>query len=490
MKKLSKKTRTLIFSCAGLAILTAAILVLVLTQESPPVVKEEDPTEPMANRVHFTQLEAEDLLSLSVFNEHEAYTLERTDTGALGIEALLGAPLSFTKLHNSERYISGLWAREAVEEDAKDFEQYGLGDTAAWAFAIFRNGETLELYIGDETPTVENMTYVRIAGENSVYVVWTYLVDYIKEPSLFYVSLEVTPDYMTAGQPDMERLVIDRAERERHVIIPNPNAAAEDRITSRYILVEPVQVQIDFTKGADLLEGMFGLTAFKAAFVGEELPHEFADGFNNPTAAVEMTVNGKTSTFTVGGRYYTVDDEGEDVLSGFYAIHSNYPEVLYVFGLEELSWLNFDAGGIMAPAFQRPMIYSVDELIIETAERTLNFRLTGTGRDDEEYFLDGVLADTAEFKQLYIYIISVNADALYDGEPEDVADMPFLARYTFRYRDPNRSDEIIEFFDSGGMNSVIVIDGEPRFITRAMYLTRLAQNIELFLNGEPVIISW
>jgi hypothetical protein len=494
LKGISKKARTLIFSSAGLLLLIAAVIVLSLTDEKPPEKDNEDLPEAMPGRIHFAEYEPDDLLSMHVLNEHGVYTVARTMDGELGVMELHGAPLNFMQLRNSARYMAGFWVRDTVEEDAKNLEQYGLGDTAAWALAVFADGETLEVFIGNRTPTVEDMTYVRIGDDNTVYVTWSYLVSHIKESSLFYVSLELTPGYDELGFPDIERLVIDRPGHERYIIGINPRALDPDVIISKYIFTEPVQVEVDATRGGSLMEGMFGLTAAKAVLVDEnliqELPEEYADIFDDLFAAVEITIDSLTRILIIGGRHYEADDEGEMIFAGHYGIYSNYPEVLYVFAPEELSWLNFTIDSVMATMFMRPLIYSLDGLIVETPEQRLNFRITGTGRSDEEFFLDGAVIDTDAFKQLYMYVIQVSAETLFTGEPEDVANLPFAARYTFKHREEGRPDDILEFYELGNMRSLIVVNGEPMFTTRTAYLTRLEQNIEAYLKGEALIQSW
>jgi len=476
VKKLSKKAKTLIFSAAGLLLLTAVLVVLMLTQEAP---EEEHQPEPVLTRVDFTELAPEDIVGIIVKNEQDEYTIEQSLSGGFNVPVLLGAPLNQSRLHNAARYMSGFWARDIVEENAEDLEKYGLSNTAAQAVVSFVNGETLNILIGDRTLTADDMTYVRLHGENDVYVVWSHLVSFLKEPRYHYVLLTVTEDYQEAGFPSVERIEIERAGGERFVIEAYSEVHADDMTFNKFRFTEPVQnIEVDSTRGQNIIIGLYGLNATGVVYVGEELPEE-----GELALFVEMTAEGKTTSLTVR----TVSDNGAVVFQG---VHSDYPEVLYTFAPGVLPWLDFDVERVMAPLFLQPYIYTVTDFIIETPEHTLSFLCTGEGRSDEEYFLDGEPIETAPFKDLYIYAICASATGLFTGEPEDIEEMPFLARYTYTFREASgRGDIVAEFYDAGNLRSVIVLNGEPRFTTSTLYLTRLYQNIEAYLGGEKVI-SW
>jgi len=491
---LSKKVKTLIFSSTGLALLAALAVILMLTQRGDDKNGGEIPPESEPERIYFTQLMPEDLVSISVKNEHGEYTIERSPDGVYNVPVLLGALLNHSKLHTCARYMSEFWAREPIEENAENLEQYGLlENTAARGLAAFTGGEVLEIYVGDKTPTPEDMTYVRViraGSKDTVYAVWSYLVDWLKESPLQYVSLDVTMSYTDAGWPRIERFTVDRAGREQYIIELIPRLDEEEIVINSHRLLAPVAVEVDHHKGNRVTQGLFGLTAQEVAFVGTELPEEFAHVFDEPEAAAVMTLNGRDSALIIGSRYFTQNEDGENVFAGYYGMHSDHPDVLFIFSPDMLNWLlTFDVESIMASMFQRPLIYTVSELIIETPAHTLSFTFTGESRSDEKYFLDGAQIDTNRLKDLYIFAISASAEALFKGEPGEAENMPLLARYTYRYRDGS-PETVIEFLDAGSLRSVIAVDGELRFTTRIGYLTRLEQNLDAFLNNGTIINSW
>jgi len=476
LKNLSKKAKTLIFSVAGLAVLTALTLIIVFMQNDEIPDNDEILIE-SENRIIFTDLTPEDVISIEIKNEHGEYTVIHTGDNNFAIPQLLGAPTIDSRLLTAARNMSGFWALELVEENCVNLEQYGLQNPSAWGKVAFTNGEALEIHVGENTPTAELLTYVRLADSNDVYAVRTFLVDFLRENLFYYVSLIVTPEFTEAGFPTIDRLVIERAGHERYIAELIPRIETETAVNS-HRLVQPLEIEIDHERGGRLLQGLFGLRATGVAYVGTELLTEF---FEEPTAVVFMTIGENVSFLAVGA------DENDE---NYYAVHSDHPDVVYIFPPESLSWfLNLDAEKIMATRIHMPLIYIVSELTIETPRHTLGFRLTGESVGNEAYFLNGEQVNTELFKSLYRYTISINAAELYKDEPQNIADMPFLARFVFSYKN-DRPDDVFEFYDAGSMRAVISVNGVPRFTKSIGYLNRLEENLELYLAGEPLILTW
>jgi hypothetical protein len=473
-------------------VLIAAALVLTLTQDVP-VVGDDDitPDEPL--RITFTDFDEEDVAKIHVKNAlGEEYTIERIPAGVLDIPLLLGAPRDDLRLSNAARYTSLFTARGIVEEDAEDLEKYGLGEGAARFKAEFVSGGSIEFYIGNLVPGSEPTAYVREAGSNTVYEVWNYLVRQFREEGLYYyASLTLTPDYMEAGAPDLEKLIINVEGKETHVIENIP--VSEDNISNTHRFTEPIKAELDFIKGEKLILGLFGLRAREVFHIGEELPDDSVTGFGSPTAVVRMTADGHESALIIGDMIpgsYIDEATGLTVeYYGYYGVYSDIPGAVYIFNPTELPWLNIELENLISAYFLRPMIYTVAELTLEKGSQVLNFRLTGEGRDDEEYFLDGEIVDAVSFKDLYRYLISARAEGLFSGEGTEDAEL--LARYTFRFKNGDLPDEVVEFYASDiAGQCIIAVGGEAVFTGHMTYITRLGQNIEAFLNGGEIIFEF
>ncbi|MCL1823760.1 MAG: DUF4340 domain-containing protein [Oscillospiraceae bacterium] len=498
MKKLSKNTKTLIFSASGLLVLIAAVIALVLTQEKPEI--EELPEQPAVDpRLILSALTADDVKIISVINQSDDYTIERlgVDLFDMAVLSAVNAPADEIKLGNAARYASGLRARDIVEESAKeeDFAKYGLAENSEAFTAMrveFNDGTSLEIYIGNETPTTEPMTYIRKAGDNMIYTIWTYYVSLFKEDRRHYVSLNVTPSYDEAGTPDVEKLIIE-CFGDRHVIEMFQKADENDIVLTLNLhrFTEPIDVVIDYTDGFPLVHGMFGLTAGKVAYTGspEEMPDTDVTGFDEPSALIEMTANGKKSTLTLGNVYIEFGEGENDDIIYIYGVHSDIPGVLYLFLPEQLPWYDINIEKIMAGTFHMPFIFGVSDLTAEVGGKVLNFTFSGESVDDEAYYLDGELVDTSAFKKLYQFIIGAPAENLFKGNAEDVQQMPLSARISYQYRG-SRPDDVIEFYDAGNRRCVIAFNGVPTYTSAFSYVAALENNINAFLNNEEVVFNY
>jgi hypothetical protein len=474
MKNLSKNTKTLIFSGLGLVVLIIAALILTLNPDEAKN-PDDDNITVQNNAIILNECDISDVVRIHVRNQNDEYIIERANENEFYIAKfeLLSVPQNQINYGTAARHVSLFRAYDVVEENAENLEQYGLDEaSAAWFKAEFADGEAFEVYIGDPTPTTEQMFYVRLAGSNTVYVVWASFVNVFREDKRFFVSLEITEALEGFDMPIVDRLVIHHIESETFVIERIPPVREGEIATSLNIhrMTEPYSVELSFVDSQQLLNGLIGLRASGTAYVGEEIPDD-----GEIILIVEMTVDNKTTTLEVR----VTGDEFE--LQGIY---SEIPNVLYIFEPEALPWLGFNVEELMSKLFFTPNIIYVSELIIQTDEHDLRFMLT-----EEEFFLNGELVDDSEFRSLYQYCIVAPADAIFRGEA-DIDELPLLARFTYRYHGGIRADDVIEFYDTGDRRVLVVMNNEPMFSSRIMYITRLKQNIEAYLNGERLIMSW
>lgn len=505
MKKLSKNTKTLIYSTAGLAVLIAVALALFLTAEKPEDGNGGDLPDVLDNsHLIFTDFNPSDVVSVSVKNPLDEYVIEQLLPGDFGIAEMGRAPRDIRKLENAARYTAGFKARNIVSENETDFEQFGLDEASPRARidVIFKNGETMSLLIGDVTPTTEPMTYVRRVGGDTVYAVSSYFVNQFKEDRRFYVSLQLKESFEEAGSPEIQRLTVTQREQDgekKRYNIELINRASETDIvttTSTHKLTEPFNVDLDFNSSIDIIFGLFGLTADEVAYASGfgEKPSDDVTGFDNPLLTVEMTVRGETSTFVLGNYVFMELEEDEAVLTGesvkYYAIFSEHPDVIYFFHSGTLiPWYNIDINRIITKSFIMPFIFALSDFTLETAEHKISIEIEGDNNSELKIRQDGVLLeDPAVFQRFYQYIISAGGDRILESTTEEVREMPFLARFTYSFRG-DKEDSVIEFYNAGNERFAAISDG-VLFTGRMAYILRLMQNIENYLNGEQIILTW
>jgi hypothetical protein len=487
--KFSKNIITLIYSLLALAVLGAAALVLFLTGNEPDSENSSVQDEASEYPRVVTEHEITDVVSISIRNKHDEFVIIQPAAGVFDMPVLtaLGAPLNQNRLESAARSVSRFRLQALVAEDADDLEQFGLGDDAAWVKAEFSGGEVFEVFIGDEAPLAEAVNYVRIAGSNNVYTVFTSAVNRFMEDRRSYVALQLTESHENLGMPLVERLTVEYADGEIYNIELIP-AAGEDEIAVTFNLhrmTEPYRVELSLTESHRHIHGLFGLTAAGVIYAGENA--EEILGESVPILNVEMDIGGMTVNFMLGGEAVQNEDGETGVI--FQGIFSEIPNVIYTFAPSALPWLSFEVEQIIAMLFHTPMITNVSDLIIEGFGYDLHFTLTGEIGADEDFYMNGVLHDDRAFRLLYQFAISAPTEAPFRGDADDIENMPLIARYTYRYRG-DRAEDIIEFRDSGDLRVVTTRNGEPMFSSRNSYIQRLEQNLELFINNEPIIFGW
>ena len=491
-------------------VLIAVFLILQLTEKPPPEIPPVEIVEvPFENSADltFTDLSSEYVIRISVINPLDEYIIEWLEdydatefenTGRFGIEDLGDTPVIQGSFDAAARYVSRFTAREIVAENVADLAliEYGLSDEAprAKVTAIFSGGqEPLSLIIGDEALTGDNLTYFRFEDDNTVYAAWTYLFAHFLNDRRAYVSLQVEGDYAEMGMPEVQRVTIRQPEQPRYVIEPVQRDPEIDVIASfnSHKLTVPVEVELDYEAANGAIFGLFGLVADEIAYATGLKDGEFSDeitGLDAPLLTVNTTFNDKIHTLTLG------NSAGPNK---YYGKYSENPDVIYIFD-GEIPWLDFEPEKFMAKQFVLPYIYSLSDFIIETNQHLLHFEITGDDAASEKFYLNGEEVEDANlFKSLYQFCIRAGGDRFFEGSIEDIEEIPMTAKFTYKYRG-NRDDFTVAFHEGqdwgSGRYAALVTDYDTDntllLSGRMSYLNRLLQNIEFYLNGEDIIMSW
>lgn len=503
MSKLSKNVKILIFSAIGLVVLGAvtAVLLLFPVKTETDTAEEDAVIEETAGDVVFTDKTLKEIESVKITNTEGTFNItalsgnDTAETPAFLINELVlsNAPLNSASLNSMLSYLSGITAKQLVEENAEDLEKYGLLTPSASAEIKFTDGTEAAFCIGVSAPT-GSFNYIRRNGSNDVYIAASYTVSGLLNSQFDYVKTQVMAEYDTENQPTVLKLTVTKPDGDITIVeaLPETSEGGVIKTFNTHKFVQPITAELDSTASQSLIYGMYGLTAEKAVWSGMDVLDYELSGLNEPSCVVEMQVGGKVYTLSIGLPVVEEAEDGTKALVGYYGTFSEVPNVLYLFPQSSLPWLNIDYEALMAKLFLMPYIYSVSDLIVETQEKSLHFTITESEEefgDDSGYdfYLDGErIEDEKKFKTLYQYLISARAESLYTAP----AEMPLLARYTYKYKDSVLPDDVVELYESDDRKIIIYLNGSPLYKCRAMYATRLIQNIDAFLSGGEINTSW
>jgi hypothetical protein len=116
--------------------------------------------------------------------------------------------------------------------------------------------------------------------------------------------------------------------------------------------------------------------------------------------------------------------------------------------------------------------------------------LTGDGTSREDYVAknDGKDIDTEHFRKFYAFLISTAAEELAIGRTVPTDAEPILS---FSLLDKYMTEPVtVEFYEDSTYMSLIVVDGECRYICTKGYVEALQENIKRIDTGEDYIEKW
>lgn len=471
--------KNIIFSLLFLVILGGTVALLKLTEPKP--IPDPEPSEP-EQQVTFAEFDAGDLLSVHVKNKLDEYNIEKGDDGYYVKEISVKVPYSASLFADAANGLADIKSYKTVELNAEDLDKYGLSSPKSEVDAVFTGGE-VAFCVGDDAP-VGMTVYFCLKNSSDVYAVTTSTLRVFEKERFYFIERKVAPDYDSENAPTISRVLIERRDLELPIIIESlPERPLEEvRTFNTHRLISPIRLELEQEKASSVVYGFFGLTAQTAVWAGlEAFDYEHA-GLNNPTCRVELTAGGRTYTLTIGAA--AVNDDGE--ITGWYGVCGEMPDILYTFAPGTLPWVYVEPEELMAQMFLTPYIYSLDELTLETADKRLTFKISGDA-DNHAVTLDNVKADEERFKDLYMFLVGAKGEWVFTGEEPD---SEFIARVTYRYKNAEQPDDVIEYYGANDRKSVIRINGENIFKCRDIYTSRLIGNINAYLNGGTIFTDW
>ena len=129
---MKKNTKIIIASAAGIAVLGAAALALVLTQ---PATDDTSSSVTSESDIVIFDYDADDISTLTVKNESGEYTINRLGKEKWGIDSIPEALANSSSYSSAMGKAGDLSAKQIVEENASDISKYGF-DTPTAEFSM------------------------------------------------------------------------------------------------------------------------------------------------------------------------------------------------------------------------------------------------------------------------------------------------------------------------------------------------------------------
>ena len=512
---MGKNAKIIIFSLVGLGVLGGVAALLMLTAPQPEETSKPDefatPVSSTADaELALSDRDEQDVKSVVIDNADGAFTVVpsgNTDANGDVIWTIEGmpasAPLETGSLSTAVGYAASFEAREFAEEvsDSSELAKYGLDTPKATVKTTFGDDTGFTLMIGDDVPNTTTAVYVTPDGKK-VYTAYKSRVSSYMNNEFSFVSTEATPAYDQSGSEEVMKLTVERVDLEDPIVLENILTNEEGAIeVYSYRMMSPYSAYVDLTDGPTFAYSAFGITAEKVIAVDLSEADYPLFGLDIPNCVITTETNMKTYTVTIGGaikeEVENEDGTTTEKLTGFYGISSEHPGILYRFSRDSISALSVDPAKLISRLFLMPYIYDVDS--IDYSDNTgrsieLGIKLveeSGENKDEvAEFTVNGEKCEESAFKNLYQYLISASGEELYLDEDKG----ELIAEITYNYID--KADgvdgkDVVRLYESNTDRKVIInLNGENLFKTRRMYATQLFSNIESFLNGGEIVLTY
>lgn len=487
---MKKNIRLIIIICVVAAVLGGAVLLLMKT--APQEEEQEDTQEEVTTSLLYDKAPA-DLAKLTVENEKGTYEVVRVgegDSAAWTVMDIANLPLSGSVMSKLVDNSSSLTAQQTVVENPEDISIYGLDAPAATFTAEFSDsGNTVKkLIIGNLTPE-ETKRYVMLEGDPKVYTVFNTALSCFLEDKYALINKTVYSVRSAADENDttdytkINKLTVSRADIDYDIVIEYDTRLDDESSmvanSSSYVMSAPVVRDLNPETSASVTDGIFGLTASDLAVLNPNEDDLEKSGMNAPAAEVTAEINGGDLLhFRVGNEFINGDGEKE----GRY-VYVDGIDIIYIFSESSLPWLTVKPLDIVTTMYTSNYVYDLDELKIACDGKEMNFKITGDA-DDFAVTLNGEAVDGDAFKNLYQFILRAPSSELYF---EDISAKPQL---TVNIVTRDGGGDLIEFIPDGNRQAIVRLNGRSEYRCQQSYVDRFIKNLELYENGEELVINW
>lgn len=512
---MNSKKKGIIIGLAAVVLLAVVMVVLLLTQNDNTA--GESSSSNSSEELTYAMIEknVDDLESITFTNETGSYAIKTLGIQKYGIEEFA----DFIQLESAyDIAVSNLCALDAsqkVFDSVEDKAKYGLDDPAATAVLKFKDGSEVVLNMGDISGDNSGY-YAMVEGDPALYIVNTPIGDTLTKDKFEYLDTTLIPTYEAEESeesgteettPTVTEFSLTKKGWDKPVVLRKVTEQSEDRTyPSDFEMVSPIGWDAHMEVGTNYITPFFGTAADSVKAIYQEADAAVY-GFDDPTAVIELTYDGKTAKLVVGDEVPAEVSEEETsseeapASSGIYYVLCNDNGLVYEVSKATLVVLDVTPEDMISKLAVLPNISAVNKTVLELDGKTYTFEIVNKPREseesssesseDEEPILevtdvtcDGKKLDVTEFKAFYRLLLSASVEEINTTPVEGEAD----ASITYYYTKGGTEEVKIHIIDE--RNIQLNVNGEWEVQGRRAYLTKLQTELEHLLNDEKVDTDW
>ena len=395
-----------------------------------------------------------------------------------------------TLAHNASELTASL-----IEENCTDTKKFGLDSPQAEVEVKFQSGSKGKFLIGDKAPA-NSATYVMIDGESTVYTISSAIAEKYQTPVTDFISKVILEEPSEDTYPIINSLKIEREDIDYNILLKYDLKSSDSKYTggtsATHVMVEPVEAYLTVERSQDITNGMFGLesTGFFAVHCKES---DIAQaGLESPFCTVTMECNtGKTYVLLLSEPFYNDDNE-----KCCYAMLEG-GNIIYTVKTENARWVEVLPVDIASRIIIGTYVWNIPELSIKCSNGTEEkFEIKQKEGTEEKTALravdfdvtkNGEVFDSERYRSFYSFLVSAYAEEFALGSEIPDSEPMVTVEFTDSYTKKNWK---IDFYDNTALTSLIVINGESRYLCAKSYVETLIDNTARINTGEEYVTTW
>jgi hypothetical protein len=489
-----------IIICGVIAASLAGVMVL-LNKTAPADEDDSSETSSSASTdsedesVVILEKESSEIDSVFVKNTHGEYTLSEPASGksTWTIDVLASVNQNTSLKESMLSNIGELEAKKLVEENAEDMSKYGLEEPEASFTVTYSDDSVVTVDIGTTAPD-EKYSYVRIEGDNNVYMVLGTKLSYFTDPVESYVSTSLIAEPSDDDWPDYGVETITRQDWDYEVVFENDPQEIEGMVSSQ-VVSSPIFAYLNITNSTDATHGMWGLSATECAVVNPTDDDFKEYGLDDPYCTVSLKGDEYDYFLKIGNAVYATDTDGNDTdtVTGYYCYLTGVTgaDCIYLISADSLPWASMEVEDVISTLMTTNYLVDLAEISVEYDDTKVVYDITTNGSSDEtledgssadvtKVECDGKELDIDNFKSLYQYIMTCPTNEIYFTEPESDCYM------TITQSRKDGGADVIELYKDTSRRYIVKLNGRTSFRIQSTWIDTLLKNIESLQNGGEI----
>ena len=498
---MSKRVRTIIIA-AGVALLLGVLLVIV---NILPSKQEENGSSSNSSGVASSEemdvngyiavysYNEDQLRKAEVKNQNGGYTINYVKKDTYSVDGVDEFEIDGEAISDLLSRAMQIYATKTIAENPTDLATYGLDEPTAEVKFSYDTGETIEILIGDASPS--GGKYVFVKNSNKIYNVetsWTAMFEY---KYTHFLNMTVTNPLEEDEDGNKIEVRVKKLTfkgtglKNPIILVENPEYLAEvDRLENAS---SDEELEITTNAAQYLFESPFVADTANDAYAGKQYDYfgvlaediykpnptakDISDcGLSSPYATVEYQTSKETVKISLG-KSFEIDGEK------YYYAMSSQRKALFVVNASDFSFFEEDMIDYISPIVVNVMIDEFKTMTAEYGGQKHVFEMSG---EDDELVVrwNGKKMSTKEFRDLYQLVMLALCEE--SVEPNTYSGDPDL-KLTYTYRNKDRVDTV-EYIKVATRKYMIRKNGSDLALCRSKHVDSLINGIELFITGKDV----